>query len=112
MNINSMTAVCNLKKKKKKCASGPTASLSYFCNSLSPDAVDGNEHALSGLHRVEHSTLHSSVAGATHWNGHVVLCLKGVPDPFFDFIHDLRNTHPQTSYEQQIHKIYWIKRDF
>lgn len=77
----------------RKRASRPTASLRYFCHPLSPDAVDGYEHALSGLHRVENRTLHSSVAGATHGNGHVVLCLKSVPDPFFDIIHYLRNTH-------------------
>lgn len=67
----------------------PTASLRYFCDSLAPNAVDGNEHALSRLHRVEHRTLHCSVAGAAHGNGHVVLCLKSVPDPLFDFIHNL-----------------------
>ena len=67
-----------------------THSLCNFCNALSPDPVDGYEHALPGLHHVEHRALHGRVAGPAHRYSHVVLCLKDVLDPSLDVVHDLR----------------------
>lgn len=68
-----------------------THSLRDLRHALSPDPVDGHDHVLPGLHRVEHRALHGRVARAAHRDGHVVLRLKGVLDPLFDVVHDLRS---------------------
>lgn len=92
-------------RRMEACArQGRTHSLRDLCHALPPDSVDGNEHALSRLHRVEHRALHGRVAGAAHGDGHVVLCLKGVLDALFDVVHDLKSTQHEMCKEATLCK--------
>lgn len=68
---------------------GSTYPLSHVCRPLAPDAVDGCQDAVAGLHRVEDGALHGSVAGAAHGEGHAVPRLEHVLDAALDVAHDL-----------------------
>lgn len=68
-----------------------TGPLGHVSSPLAPDAVDGRQDAVPGLHRVEDGALHGGVAGATDSQGHVVARLEHVLDTAFDVIHYLRH---------------------